>query len=386
MEEDPAQREVLAAYLLPRGLLGAHGFADHRPAEAAGLAVALAQLLRTQLGGSTELPVGVGVPVRIDKGVTIGLPREVDLHPVLLGQRQVVEETAERERGRRMRLRQLLSVEPVRLGEERLALNIQVLLEQHQLGTIAIRLGWHQRSLWRLRLMHTPTEQRQTVQVAGLIAGDVRVWCGDLIGNRRRVRSRAPAGIISRMSDLVTQAVARLRGAGVTLTRGLSDGELSKLETALGFTFGPEHRRLLAAVLPTGDSWVDWRHASSDDLRSRLDWPIEGVIVDVRGNAFWPVSWGERPDSPAMAEKLARDHVGRVPRLVPIFSHRYLAADPVYAPSPVFSVHQTDVIYYGDNLLDYIAHEFGALPRQRARPTRVPFWSDLAVNLDSEDL
>jgi hypothetical protein len=28
-------------------------------------------------------------------------------------------------------------------------------------------------------------------------------------------------------------------------------------------------------------------------------------------------------------------------------------------PSPVLSVHQTDVIYYGDNLVDHIAHDSG---------------------------
>ena len=31
--------------------------------------------------------------------------------------------------------------------------------------------------------------------------------------------------------------------------------------------------------------------------------------------------------------------------------------------SPVFSVYQTDVIVFGDNLLDYLAHEFNQYPR-----------------------
>ena len=57
--------------------------------------------------------------------------------------------------------------------------------------------------------------------------------------------------------------------------------------------------------------------------------------------------------------------------------------------NPVFSVHQTDIIVYGDNLWDYIDHEFGdggyydrraALTEaQMAAMLRpIPLWSRLA--------
>jgi len=42
-------------------------------------------------------------------------------------------------------------------------------------------------------------------------------------------------------------------------------------------------------------------------------------------------------------------------------------------PSPVFSVHQTDVIYYGGNLLDYVAHEFKVPPLTRHRIAALTF-------------
>lgn len=148
---------MLPAHGLPRRLFEARSFADHGPAAAAGFAVALAKLLRMQIDRSTELPIGVGVPVGVDEGVTIWLPREVDLHPVLLGQRQVVEQTAKGERGRRMRLRHLLLVEALRLREQRLALNLQVLLEQLQLGTVALRLGWHTLSLGSAQVVEHAT-------------------------------------------------------------------------------------------------------------------------------------------------------------------------------------------------------------------------------------
>jgi hypothetical protein len=84
-----------------------------------------------------------------------------------------------------------------------------------------------------------------------------------------------------------------------------------------------------------------------------------------------------------------RRHLSLVPRLVPLCSHRYLPADPAPVPSPVFSVYQTDVVYYGDNLLDYVAHEFRVPPLHPAEPgqrQRIAFWSDLAEDVDDADL
>ena len=46
-----------------------------------------------------------------------------------------------------MRSRHLLLVEPLRLGEDRLSLHVQVLLEKLELGAVAIWLGRHPGSL-----------------------------------------------------------------------------------------------------------------------------------------------------------------------------------------------------------------------------------------------
>lgn len=188
------------------------------------------------------------------------------------------------------------------------------------------------------------------------------------------------------MSDLIAEAIQRLRLGRVRLDRGLSNRELAKVEAKFGFTFGPEHRAFLQTVLPVGPSWPDWRKDSEDKLRERLDWPIEGVIFDVHNNGFWPSSWGNKPQRRDAWDPEARAHLAQVPKLVPVFSHRYLASDPGLKPSPVFSVYQTDVIFYGDNLLDYVAHEFSVPPLNPSEPTHVPFWSDLAKGAGNGDL
>ncbi|MFC9284605.1 hypothetical protein [Streptomyces collinus] len=66
---------------------------------------------------------------------------------------------------------------------------------------------------------------------------------------------------------------------------GLEEDEFSRFE-ATYFEFSPEHRAFLAG-LPVASPpeegatwqqpWPDWRHADSDDLRHRLEWPVREV-------------------------------------------------------------------------------------------------------------
>jgi hypothetical protein len=99
------------------------------------------------------------------------------------------------------------------------------------------------------------------------------------------------------MAHVADQAVTVLRRAGVNLESGLTDQEIADVQQRYRFAFNPDHRTLIQAVLPTGPKWL------------------------------WP-------------------------RLVPVYSHRYAPAAPAPAGSPELSVHQTDIIYYGPNLVD----------------------------------
>lgn len=164
------------------------------------------------------------------------------------------------------------------------------------------------------------------------------------------------------------------------LTEGLSDAELASVEVRFGFEFSPDHRELLKLTLPRGERWPDWRHGDESDLEERLAWPVEGVLFDVENNVFWPKSWGPRPESIEAALAVAREQLKRVPRLVPVYSHRYLPAGPCQPRLPVFSVYQTDTIYYGVDLEDYLAREFTKHGGPRAPDPwqYVWFWSELA--------
>ncbi|MGI4894972.1 MAG: hypothetical protein ACRYF3_07665 [Janthinobacterium lividum] len=190
------------------------------------------------------------------------------------------------------------------------------------------------------------------------------------------------------MTDAVPLAVEALQRAGVPMSPGLSDAELHAIERSWSFRFAEDHRRLLQVALPVGPKWVDWRSAPRHELRERLDAPIEGVLFDVGHNEFWAASWGERPTSSHAALRRARREVSLWPTLVPLYSHRYLAAWPAGPGGPVLSVHQTDVIHYGNDLVSYLHREGLAVGLDNwTAPLRpVPVWSQLAQGFDGPDL
>jgi hypothetical protein len=168
-----------------------------------------------------------------------------------------------------------------------------------------------------------------------------------------------------------------LEAKGVTIEPGLSDAEFDRIEASYGFRFPPDLRALLAAALPVSDQFPNWRHDNDEELRWRLDGPADGIAFDVEENDFWMEEWGQRPADDRGAVEVALARVAKAPVLVPIFGHRYLPTDPPTEGNPVFSVVQTDIIYAGTDLPDYLANEFG-IPRPswtRSAHRRIEFWS-----------
>jgi hypothetical protein len=161
------------------------------------------------------------------------------------------------------------------------------------------------------------------------------------------------------------------------LTPGLSDTEFARIEDEFGFRFADDHRALLAAGLPTGRGWPDWRSPDRQTIRDRLAAPVEGVLFDVAQSDFWYGGWGPRPHSPEEAVEVARRYLMTVPRMIPVYSHRYLPA--ALNDHPVLSIYQTDIVLYGNDLRDWIAREFkiGAASEPPGRRPTVPFWRDL---------
>ena len=85
--------------------------------------------------------------------------------------------------------------------------------------------------------------------------------------------------------------------------------------------------------------------------------------------------------------------VDQAPKLIPVFSHRFLVAEPCRAGNPVISIHQSDIIVYGVDLHDCFINAFAnilgvdqdtttkgaqaAIDAQDLTFTAIPFWGDL---------
>jgi hypothetical protein len=158
---------------------------------------------------------------------------------------------------------------------------------------------------------------------------------------------------------------------------GLTDAEVERAQQRFEFQFPPDLRDFLQTALPRGPLFPDWRAGDDARLRDWLDRPRQGILFDVEENDFWHPDWNARPCMIEDALSVASEAVKAAPRMIPIFAHRMIPAEPHEPDNPVYSIHQTDIIYYGFDLADYLRHEFN-LPDRAAWPEEIRpirFWS-----------
>jgi hypothetical protein len=168
---------------------------------------------------------------------------------------------------------------------------------------------------------------------------------------------------------------------------GFSNSDLERAQERYQLRFPPDLRELLLDRSPVGG--YDW---STDDpkIRKMLDWPLDALIWDVDNGTWW-LDWGDRPESSQERLEIVRSVVARAPRLIPVYSHRFIPETPSVSGNPIFSMHGFDTIYYGGNLSEYFANEFGGVHLLNGKNPadhtledtlalrQIPFWSNLAL-------
>ena len=167
---------------------------------------------------------------------------------------------------------------------------------------------------------------------------------------------------------------------GIGFEPGLSDEEISAVEAQYGFSFPPDLRLFQSFALPVSKNFPNWRQPEAEAIRKRLAWPADGMCFDIENDVFWMDDWGAKPNDLPEAKSLARAKVAGAPFLIPVFSHRYLPATPCLSGNPVFSVYQTDIIYYGLDLPSYLFAEFrvhNPYPVPSYPPREIALWSAL---------
>lgn len=181
--------------------------------------------------------------------------------------------------------------------------------------------------------------------------------------------------------DLVA-TVKALEQKGVTFELGLTDEEVQAIETYFGIRFPPDLRAFYQHKLPASHSFKNYRAMLAAGHDPDLTGPfLEDILFDVEENDVWIDAWGEKPEGAEECVKVAKQKLAEnpPPRLIPIFSHRCMASEPHEVGQPVLSIHQTDIIVYGPDLLSYLAAEFDFEPVKPVKEEpelTIPFWSD----------
>jgi len=181
--------------------------------------------------------------------------------------------------------------------------------------------------------------------------------------------------------------IRKLEKKDVTFDQGLSEKELAEIERLFEFCFPEDWRNFLKVKVPTSSGFVDWRGTlkskkAQEEIWDRLNWPLDGLLGSIEGGYFWYDAWGEKPQSFEEQKSIVVEKFKRYPKLVPIYLHRYIPSEPNESGNPIFSVHQSDTIYYGSDLAHYLAHEFVFKLRSSMfeviePPKRIVFWSEL---------
>lgn len=174
-------------------------------------------------------------------------------------------------------------------------------------------------------------------------------------------------------------AIEHLRSHRIVFEPGLTDDEIARVQKVHGFQFPPDIRQFLQAALPVNGGFPNWRSESDNELRYRyLDKPGRGLLFDVEHNDFWSKDWGPRPAVLATALTEAGNHIGQVPRLIPVRSHHYLPSSPSAEGNPVFSVRQTAISCMAVDLPSYLTGLFGANEHAARLSSHrvIPFWTE----------
>ncbi|WJX95207.1 hypothetical protein P8452_76551 [Trifolium repens] len=146
--------------------------------------------------------------------------------------------------------------------------------------------------------------------------------------------------------------------AGIQVQQGLSEAEFAGIEAEFGFLFPPDLRAILAAGLPIGAGFPEWRATGARlHLRASLDLPMAAISFQIARNTLWARCWGPKPTDPEKALRVARNALKKAPLLIPIFNHCYIPCNPSLAGNPVFYVDENRIFCCGFDLSDFFQRE-----------------------------
>ena len=184
-----------------------------------------------------------------------------------------------------------------------------------------------------------------------------------------------------------------LEAKGYFVADGMTEEERGRVEEIYGFRFPQALADFYSCGVPCLSSaipfplWKDFNENNVRAIKKMIEDPIDWLKQDVKGG-FWLESWGKRPENEDEAMEVFSRVVAKAPKLIPIYSHRYVPVIEGVDDPPVISTVGMDTIIYGANLSEYLQNEFLGGKLSTAPAVNIPFWSEIiekAANPVKED-
>lgn len=169
----------------------------------------------------------------------------------------------------------------------------------------------------------------------------------------------------------------------IIFTEKITEENLAEIEYLYNITFPKSLVEFYKLGIPFGGkfadfpNWFDFSNCNVESIRKRLDFPMKSLKNDVI-NGFWISLWGERPSSVTCVEKIFTELSFNAPKLIPVYGHRYIPMLCMVENPPLLSIAGQDIVYYGEDLLDYLNREFLGRSGRVCINCDVPFWEDIA--------
>lgn len=186
---------------------------------------------------------------------------------------------------------------------------------------------------------------------------------------------------IKRSFQMYNNIISRLKSKGIVFEKGLSQEEIYSIYKIYNIKFPKSLEIFLKTALPVSNGFYNWRDFSKKNIKyikQMLCYP-QNYIRKMTDEVEWNIDWGIEPKEYRVRNESVIERLSKAPVLIPIFSHRYIPIIDEENP-PIISVHGTDIIYYGTDLMDYLFAEFIddiQYERDFQRVIDIPFWSEI---------
>jgi hypothetical protein len=180
----------------------------------------------------------------------------------------------------------------------------------------------------------------------------------------------------------------RLKAKGIKFTDGLTPSEIRNIEEIYEIKFPDSLYRFYSRGIPFSDDehgfprWNDFSDENIAKIKERIEAPLRWLLKSVQTD-FWLPDWGKRGRTIAGVTARFAEVSQNAPRLIPIYSHRYMPMLDGVGDPPVISTVGSDIIYYENSLQKYLQNQF--LNSEFVIPQKclyIPFWSDIIEGQD----